>query len=117
MAVEDVYRALGEDYDEVFQRLEKEERIGRYLNRFASEDYLSEMLTKLEEKDYAEAFRMIHSIKGMGMNIGMSKLFGAADELCEALRYGPPQCDITGMVEKVKKEYGRVIEAIKAHNN
>lgn len=66
----------------------------------------------IEKEDYGEAFRCVHSIKGVCMNLGLTELQDSSSKLCEALRGGNKPDNLEVMLEKVRKDYDKVIEAI-----
>jgi HPt (histidine-containing phosphotransfer) domain-containing protein len=66
----------------------------------------------LENKDYEIAFRMSHNLKGVSLNLGLTNLQKASQELCETVRHGEPATDISGLVTKVTEEYNKVVDAI-----
>lgn len=51
-------------------------------------------------------------MKGLCLNLGLSRLFACSSELCEALRNGEPAVDIQPMLKAVQEKYDRTIEAI-----
>ena len=112
MTAKDVYANLGEDYDEVLSRLMSEERITKYLKKFVVEDYTTKMKESIASKNWEEAFRIAHSLKGMGMNMGTAKLYNSCETLCDALRTGEPTVDITDMVSLVSAEYAKIVEQV-----
>ncbi len=113
MNVKEFYGFIGGSYDEVASRLMKEERILKYLNKFTTAEDYANLHRFLEEKNYPEAFRAIHSVKGVAMNLGLAPLFKVSDVLCEELRSGDePKIDISGMVSDVDEAYRQILDAI-----
>lgn len=112
MTVEQFYVEIGGNFEEVLSRLGKRERIAKYLNKFGAEDESSNLERLLNEKNYEEAFRCVHSIKGMCLNLGLVGLQQVASDLCEELRNGEPKIDVTDMLNNVKTEYKKTLEAI-----
>ncbi len=112
MTAKEIYLNLDEDYSEVLSRLVNDERITKYLKKFIVEDYTKKMKDALAVMDWSEAFCMAHSLKGMGMNMGMTKLYTGCDVLCEALRNGEPTKDISLMVEMVSDEYSKIVNLV-----
>lgn len=112
MNATEVYATLHENYDEVLARLVSDERITKYLKKFIAEDYSKHMNDALATDDYEEAFRMVHSLKGMGMNMGFKKFYNKCDGLCEALRNGKPTIDISDMVSDVNTSYKDIVDVI-----
>lgn len=117
MNVKEFYSFIGGNYEEVASRLMKEERILKYLNKFTTAEDYANLHKFLEEKNYPEAFRAIHSVKGVALNLGLSPLFKVSDVLCEELRSGEePKIDISGMVSDVDEAYHKILAAIASIN-
>lgn len=113
MGVKECYESIGADYNGVLGRLMKDERIEKYLRKFAEGNYYDEIEQALNGEDWETAFRNVHSLKGMSLNLGFDNLHKYSDVLCEELRpCVKPQKDITSMVSDVKEEYDKVIGAI-----
>lgn len=113
MNVKDFYGFIGGSYEEVAARLMKEERILKYLNKFTAAEDHANLHKFLEEKNYPEAFRAVHSLKGVALNLGLAPLFKVSDVLCEELRSGEePKIDISGMVSDVDAAYRQTLDAI-----
>ena len=67
----------------------------------------------LEEKNYEEAFRAAHTIKGVCQNLSINKLQASSSRLCESLRNGySPEAD--ALAEEVRTDYGQTVAAIEA---
>jgi len=107
-----VYSILGEDYEEVIGRLVTDERVAKYLKKFGEGDGIKDIHGFLSDENYEEAFRLVHSMKGMAMNMGLTKLISCSSELCEELRNGKPDKPIDAMIVAVEEEFTRVKEAI-----
>ncbi len=108
MDVIEVYAELGEDYNEVLGRLVTDERIAKYLKRFAESGGIADIHGFLAEENYEEAFRLVHTFKGMSMNMGLAKMTSVSSDLCEELRNGKPDKPIDDMIVKVEEEFDRV---------
>lgn len=106
------YEEVQGDYEDVLGRLLKDERILKYLLKFGQEDNYSLLVSQLENKEYEEAFRCVHSVKGMCLNLGLSKLQKSASDICEELRNGEPKIDLTDMLAKFKDDYDMTLAAI-----
>ena len=67
----------------------------------------------LEEKNYEEAFRAAHTIKGVCQNLSIDKLQASSSRLCEALRNGyTPEAD--ALAEETAEDYRQTVAAIRA---
>lgn len=112
MTVQECYGALGEDFNDVLSRLMKPELVKRFLLKFEKGTEFDELEKALAEKRYEDAFRYAHNMKGVGLNLGLSKFQKASDVLCESLRNGEPTVDIEPLIEDVRHNYRQVVEAI-----
>ena len=113
MNIHEFYETIGGDYNEVCSRLMKEERILKYLNKFLLAEDHDNLHKFISEENWPEAFRAIHSLKGVSLNLGLAPLFKVSDVLCEEIRNGAPQRDISGMVSDVDAAYESVVAFIK----
>lgn len=115
MTVKECYELIGADYQGVLGRLVKDERIEKYLRKFADGNYFAEIIEAINGEQWEDAFRNVHSLKGMSLNLGFENLHKKSDVLCEELRpCVKPENDITQMVADVGEEYDTVIGAIKS---
>ena len=112
MDLKKCYQQFGGDYEDASLRLMNDERIERFLKKFIELDDCSAMLAALDAKDYKTAFLKAHDLKGTSSNMGFTELYRSSFELCEALRGGKPEKDITAMTEQVKSDCGRIKAAV-----
>ena len=113
MTLQECYEYLEADYDGVMKRLMKEERIIRFLTKLLDEPLYDVLQDALDRKNYEEAFRAAHNMKGVCQNLGINKLAESSSELCETMRHGEPQIDIGPLQKQVKEDYDKTIQAIK----
>ena len=114
MTLQDCYKAMDADYDEVFGRLRSERLIQKFVLRFPDDGSYQLLLTSLESGDYAEAFRAAHTIKGVCQNLGMTRLGQSSSELTESLRSGAPGPQTDELLARVKEDYRQAVDAIRA---
>ena len=113
MTLNEFYEAVGGNYNDVLSRLGKDDRIRKYLSKFSEGNDFDVLKEKLDEEDFKEAFRIVHSIKGMCLNLGLDRLMKSSSVLCEELRNGEPVIDITQMLADVEADYIEALEMIK----
>ena len=112
MTVKECYDAFGGDYSDVLGRLAKDERILKYLKMFVAGNDYQLIAASLEAENYEEAFRNVHNLKGVSLNLGLTPLKETSSVLCEALRHGKPTVDVAPMLAAVKTAYDSVVSAI-----
>lgn len=114
MTLQECYDKMGGDYAEVLGRLTKEERIEKFMLRFLEDTSFMELCKAKENEDYEEVFRMVHTLKGLSLNLGFTKLYIASDKMTEAVRGGVPLLE-ESLFWDVEKSYNQTVEAIKAY--
>ena len=65
------------------------------------------------EQDYDTAFRAMHTLKGVAVNLGFNALYEVSSALTEKLR-NKEYDHLEGMIKDVETQYQIVIDAIKA---
>ena len=113
MTLEECYSRIGGDYRDVLRRLDREERVVRFLSRFPEEESYPKLCAALEAENPEEAFRAAHSLKGICMNLGLTPLFHSTDALTEELRGGKMTPRTGKLSEQVTQDYSRAVEAIR----
>ncbi len=111
------YLTAGGDYEDVMRRFMREERVDRFLKMFLDDQSFKSLCSAMDEKDYANAFRMAHTVKGISMNLSLTDLQEASAALTENLRSGGADEDTGRYLEAMKCSYDRTCAAISAHLN
>lgn len=109
MTLEECYKEMGADLQEVLRRLKTEERIGKFLKLILTDTNYESLCKALEEKDYEQAFTHVHNLKGLAMNLGLTPLLIPAQELCEELRDGEPERKLKPLLDEVAAAYQKVL--------
>jgi HPt (histidine-containing phosphotransfer) domain-containing protein len=103
------------DYQTVYARLSKNERIiKKFVLKFLEDGSYDLLVRSLEEKNYREAFRAAHTMKGICQNLSFTKLYNSVNELAETLR--PEDADVQKAGEQfldVERDYKQTVEAIR----
>lgn len=114
MTVKEFYQSVGGNYDDVMSRLRTEERVVKFLNKVLADGSFELLKTSLDARNLEDAFRAAHTIKGVCMNMSLTKLYESAANLTEALRgrteYGD---DIVPLFDKLAVDYKQNIDGIK----
>ena len=112
MTLQECYAALGGDYEDVSARLCSERLVRKFILKYLDDRSFELLCTSMEKKDYEEAFRAAHTIKGMCQNLSFTTLLESSSRLTDALRHGwTPEAD--QLLEIVKEEQRTVTEAIR----
>lgn len=104
MTLEECYAAMGGNYADAIGRLRSERMVQKFVLKFPNDESYDLLCRSWASKDYQEAFRAAHTIKGICQNLSITRLGDAAARLTEALRSGwSPEAD--ALVEEVKRDY------------
>lgn len=116
MSLEECYALFGGDYKDVKSRLRSDALIQRFAVKFLADPSYETLCTALKEKQYEEAFRAAHTIKGVAMNLSFSRLAASSEQLTELLRgaeeKGVDQEQCRKRFDQVTCDYQKVIRAV-----
>ncbi len=112
MTVRECYEALQADYAGTLERLCSEELMERFALIFLEDDSFENIKKGLENADYQAAFNGAHTLKGVCLNLGFTKLFEASEALTEALRDGAAPVD-GELFERVRTEHERTVTLLR----
>ena len=113
MKVQELYSQLEADYENVISRLATEDRVAKYLHKFTQTTDYNDLQTAVNAGDWEKAFLAVHTLKGMALNLGFSKLASVSSSLTEELRGGlKSESAPLSYFSQVTEEYKRTIEAI-----
>lgn len=77
MTIQECYKKMGADYQEVLGRLYNEAMICKFVRMFLQDDSFQILEEALRRGDVKEAFRGAHTLKGVCQNLGFSNLYAA----------------------------------------
>ncbi len=112
MTLEECYAAIGADYDGVLRRFMTAERIKRFVTKLPADNNFNMLKDAIESKDFELAFRAAHTLKGLGLNLGLTQLADSSAKLSDALRSGNPTEGYETIYEQLCKDYNQAIDAI-----
>ena len=116
MTLRECYEKLQGDYDGTLGRLCSEKLVEKFTLKFLADDSYALLEESMAAGNYNEAFRAAHTLKGVSLNLGFTKLFEVSDELTEALRAGEKPENET-LLGKVEEEYRRTVDVIQELQN
>ena len=114
MTVQECYAAMNGDYKEAMGRLMKEERIVKYLTKFLAATDYQQLEDTYAAKDWEGVFRTSHTLKGVALNLSISKLGASASAVCDAVRPGvAPSVDMEPLMDEMRADYNNTIAQIR----
>ena len=86
MTMQECYTALEGDYQDVLGRLYSEALVKKFVGMFLADKSYQLLVDSMEAKNYDEAFRGAHTLKGVCQNLSFTKLYHSSHAITEALR-------------------------------
>ena len=72
MTAKEFYETIGQNYEEVLERLAGSEALVlRFLKKFSTDKTFSELEKAMEARDIEMIFRQSHTLKGVAANLGL----------------------------------------------
>ena len=117
MELEEFYKQVGGNFEDVKRRLFNEEFIIKFVLKFKDDETFDNLIDAFNKVDYKEAFRFIHTLKGISVNLGFDVLYQASCNLTECLRekenLNDEELEEAGkLLQIVKDNYQKIIELI-----
>ena len=105
----------GVDWEEIRDRfMGNEDLIARFMFKFLNDQSMNDLTKYLAEGNVSEAFKAVHTLKGVGANLGLKGFLTPVCELTEILRAG----SMDGYKEKydlIKPKYDDLIVILKKY--
>lgn len=86
MQLEECYATFGGSYEDVKSRLMKDDLIKRLTIKFLADTSYDNLEKAMNEKNYGDAFRAVHTLKGVSQNLSFDVLSHSTEGLTESLR-------------------------------
>ena len=113
MTIQECYEGFGGNYQEVISRLRTDERVAKFLQKVVADGSYKLLCDSLETGNADEAFRAAHTLKGVCMNLSITRLAESASALTEALRERRVLgAELAPLLQKVKEDYELTIRCI-----
>lgn len=113
MDLREMYERINGDYDSIFSRLHNDERIKKFLAKFADSKMDTAIQNALDACDYETAFREAHTLKGVCANLSLSALERSSSALTEALRGRKENEAIAPLAKATMEDYAMTIAALR----
>lgn len=116
MNLKDCYLKFGGDFDEVLGRLRREQTVRKFVFKFLDDKSFSLFEASMVKKDYSEALRAVHTLKGICQNLSFTRLFESSSLVTNALKENDWDKAVD-MMPKLSKDYYETINVIKDFKN
>ena len=107
MTIQELYEKIGGSYDSVKKILPSDKLIGKFVQRFLTEESCKKLFAAYEAGDETGIFEASHALKGVCANLGMDELSRRASEISEEYR---PTNQKSMSAEEVSKRFAELKE-------
>ena len=111
MNLKDCYIKFGGDFDEVLGRLRREQTVQKFVYKFLDDKSFYLFETSMGNKDYEEALRAVHTLKGICQNLSFSKLYESSYQMTNEFKNNNYKKALD-LMPQLSKDYYQIIDAI-----
>lgn len=112
MTIQECYECIGADYNDVLKRLQMERLVIKYVLKFLNDTNFETLEKALKQKDYEDAYRAAHTLKGISANLGFSCVYEYSTQLSELLKQNKTE-ELEDSFTQLKKAYLGVVSVVK----
>ena len=88
MTLQELYTAIGGDYDQAIRVLRVEKLVDKHISRMADNDIVEQLLAAGGDMDPVRMFERAHAAKGVCANLGLTEMAEIASAISEEFRPG-----------------------------
>lgn len=114
MTLRECYAAMDGSYEDVVARLMTENLVKKFVLKFLSDTSFDTLDKALQDRDYDEAFRAAHTLKGICQNLSLTRLYESSARITTALRNGGYE-EAQKLLAQVQEDYNQTISAIRTY--
>ena len=113
MTLREFYTAVGGSYDDVAGRLPNDAFILRFLRMLPKDGSMTQLTEAMASGTVETAFRAVHTLKGIALNLSLTRLVNACSAMTEALRGSAVMPEnAPALYDAVAREYALTAEAL-----
>ena len=116
MTIQELYNAIGGDYEKALSVLRVDKLIDKHIRKFPKSGVVEALIAAAETMEATALFEAAHAIKGVCANLGLVSFAGLASELAEEYRPGNPRKltdgEVKGKIEQIKALYQNAVQYI-----
>lgn len=116
MTIQECYQTIGGNYEQLASRLPSAALIKKFIAKFPADGSYAELCAAMAKQDPEEAFRAVHTLKGVSANLSFDKLFDSLSQLTEVLRgqTGTMPAGAAALFAQVQENYDLTVRTIGA---
>lgn len=111
MNLRECYMKLDGNYDEVVQRLQNEYIVEKFMFKFLKDKSFNFLKISIQNENYEDAHRYVHTIKGICQNLSFSKLYESSHQMTNEFKNNNYKKALD-LMPQLSKDYYQIIDAI-----
>lgn len=119
MTIQELYAAMGGDYDRAIQIMRRDRLVDRTVRRFASSTLCADLMAAGETLESEAMFEAAHALKGVAANLGLTELFALTEVISDEFRPGNPRTltddAVRAELDKIDALCQHIVAAINAY--
>ena len=114
MDLRDCYNSFGGDFDEVLGRLRREQTVRKFVYKFLDDKSFDLFEAAMRDRDYGEALRAVHTLKGICQNLSFDRLYASSSLMTKALKENDFNKAVD-MMPQLSNDYCQIINKVKEY--
>lgn len=114
MTLKECYECFGGDFESVLTRLQREQLVEKFAVKFLDDKSFDLFVDSMKNKDYGEAMRAVHTLKGICLNLSFTRLFESSNSTTQALKANDT-VKAAALMKQLTEDYNLVIETIRSY--
>lgn len=112
MTIQEFYKKIEGDYEDVLLRLPTEQLVTKFVNRFLTDSTFNDFQNSVRQNDIKQSFETSHKLKGIAANLSFTKFYNLLNQVCEQLRPLEKTAD-KNLVKQIEENYDNIVAQIK----
>ena len=114
MDLRDCYNSFGGDFDEALGRLRREQTVRKFVYKFLDDKSFDLFEAAMRDRDYGEAIRAVHTLKGICQNLSFGRLYASSSLMTKALKENDYNKAVD-MMPQLSNDYCQIINKVKEY--
>lgn len=119
MTLQELYAAIGGDYDRAISILRVEKLVDKHIRKLPNNGVVDALLDAGKKGDEQQMFERAHAMKGVCANLGLVGLADAASVIAEEYRPGNPRTlsdeEVAAKLQEISDMYANTVERIREY--
>lgn len=111
MNLKECYIKFGGDFDGVIGRLRREQLVEKFLYKFLDDKSFELFETAMSDKNFEEALRAVHTLKGICQNLSFTRLYESSSQITNALK-AKDYSKAAEMAPQLSEDYAQIVQAV-----